>query len=182
MSGYAVSRPQPEHPPVQPPAGDHGCPLCGCPPHMPPARPAGRAELLVAWLADNYARPSPRSADMAQAIGVSVRVLQATCRREFGRTPHQLLTGIRLQRAHLQLTGPAPRSLAEIAASAGFGRVSRFTAAYRRRYPGVPATGTNPAHRSVTLTGANPDRTRDMITTREVSCSHAQGRPDAQDQ
>jgi transcriptional regulator GlxA family with amidase domain len=92
---------------------------------------------LVAWLADNYARPCLRSADMAQAIGVSVRALQATCQREFGPTPQQLLAGIRLQRAHLLLTGPAPPSLAEVAASVGFRRVSRFAAAYRRRYLSV---------------------------------------------
>jgi len=143
VSGHAVSGPQPVHSPVRPPAGDHGCPLCGCPPRMQPARP-GRAGLLVAWLADNYARPL-RSADMAQAIGLSVRAMEATCRREFGRTPHQLLTGIRLQRAHLLLTGPAPRSYTEVAASAGFGRVSRFSAAYRRRYPDAPAAGASPA-------------------------------------
>ena len=50
----------------------------------------------MAWPADNYAGPSLRSAGMAQAIGVSVRALQATCQREFGLSPHQLLTGIRL--------------------------------------------------------------------------------------
>jgi AraC-like DNA-binding protein len=187
VSGHAVSRPQPGHPLIQAPAGDHGrhgCPLCGCPPRMHPARPSRRAELLVAWLADHYARPSLRSADMAQAIGLSVRALEATCQREFGRTPHQLLTGIRLQRAHLLLTGlgSAPPSLAEAAASVGFRRVSRFTAAYRRRYPGAPATGASPARPPVTLTGADPARTPDMITTGELSCFHAEGRPDAQEQ
>jgi transcriptional regulator GlxA family with amidase domain len=95
----------------------------GCPQRPPhPARPAGRAELLLAWLTEKYARPSLRSAGMAQAIGVSVRALQATCQREFGVTPHQLLTAIRLQRAHLLLTGPAPPPLAEVAALTGFGR------------------------------------------------------------
>jgi hypothetical protein len=34
-----------------------------------------------------------------------------------------------------------------------------------RLYPGVPATGATPANPPGTLTGADPSRTRDMITT-----------------
>jgi AraC family carnitine catabolism transcriptional activator len=70
-----------------------------------------------------------------------VRRLQVICRRDFGRTPVQLLADIRLHRARLALTSPgaAPDSLAEVARSAGFARVSRFTSAYRRRYGTAPA-------------------------------------------
>jgi AraC-like DNA-binding protein len=117
-----------------------GCPVCGCQPAPPhPGLPPGRPGLVLAWLADNYRQPL-RVAEIAAAAGLSVRALQATCRREFGRTPHQLLTDIRLHHAHLALTTsvPAPRSVAEAALPAGFTtRLSRFTAACRRRY-GMP--------------------------------------------
>jgi len=126
------------------PAGDAtaGCPVCGCRPAQPhPGLPPGRPGLLLAWLAGNYRRPL-RAAEIAAAAGLSVRALQATCQREFGRTPFQLLTDIRLHHARLALTTsePAPRSVAEVALSAGFTtRVSRFAAAYRRRYGMPPA-------------------------------------------
>jgi AraC-like DNA-binding protein len=119
-----------------------GCPVCGCPPpRTHPVVAAGQATRLVAWLADNYHRPGLRVAEIAAAIGVSPRHLQVTCKRDFGRTPTQILADIRLHRAHLILTGPgaAPHSVAEVARSAGFTRVSRFTSAYRRRYGTVPA-------------------------------------------
>jgi AraC-like DNA-binding protein/endonuclease/exonuclease/phosphatase family metal-dependent hydrolase len=124
------------------PAGDAtaGCPVCGCRPAQPhPGLPPGRAGLLLAWLAGNYRRPL-RAAEIAAAAGLSVRALQATCQREFGRTPFQLLTDIRLHHARLALTTsePQPGSVAEVARSAGFAtRLTRFTAAYRRRY-GTP--------------------------------------------
>jgi AraC-like DNA-binding protein len=119
-----------------------GCPVCGCQPAQPhPGLPAGRTGLLLAWLASNYHRPGLRAGEMAAAAGVSIRVLQATCKRDLGTTPRQLLTDIRLHHAHLRLTslGPAPRSVAEVARSAGFTRAARFSAAYRRRYGTPPA-------------------------------------------
>jgi len=118
------------------------CPVCGCQPARPhPGLPAGRTGLLLAWLAGNYCRSGLRVAEMAAAAGVSIRVLQATCKRDFGRTPLQLLADVRLHHAHLRLTGlgPAPRSVAQVARSAGFTRVARFSAAYRRRYGTPPA-------------------------------------------
>ena len=119
-----------------------GCPVCGCQPAQPhPGLPPGRPGLLLAWLAGNYHRPL-RAAEIAAAAGLSVRALQATCQREFGRTPFQLLTDIRLHHARLALTTsePQPGSVAEVARSAGFTtRLTRFTAAYRRRYGTPPA-------------------------------------------
>ena len=119
-----------------------GCPVCGCqPPRARPVLPAGPATRLVAWLAENYHRRGLRAGEIAAAAGVSVRRLQVICRRDFGRTPMQLLADIRLHRVHLALTGPgaAPGSIAEVACAAGFTRVSRFTSAYQRRYGTAPA-------------------------------------------
>jgi AraC-like DNA-binding protein len=120
------------------------CPVCGCQTNRAahPGLPAGRQAMLMAWLADNYHRPGLRAGEIAAAAGVSVRRLQAICQRDFGRTPMQLLADIRLHRAHLALASPqaAPRTVAEVARSAGFTRLSRFRSAYRRRYGTVPAT------------------------------------------
>jgi len=102
-----------------------GCPVCGCqPPRVHPVLPAGLSTLLVAWLADNYCRHGLRVGEIASAAGVSVRRLQVICRRDFGRTPMQLLAEVRLHRARLALTGPgtAPGSIAEVASGAGFTR------------------------------------------------------------
>jgi AraC-like DNA-binding protein len=129
--------------PAGPAAG--GCLVCGCRPALPhPGLPAGPAGLLLAWLAGNYPRPGLRAAEMAAAAGLSVRRLQALCQREWDRTPSQLLTEIRLHRARLALTTtvPAPGSVAEVARSAGFTRLSRFRAAYLRRYGTPPAITT----------------------------------------
>jgi len=106
-----------------------------------PVLPAGPSTRLVAWLADNYCRRGLRVGEIAAAAGVSVRRLQVICRRDFGRTPMQLLAEVRLHRARLALTGPgpAPGSIAEVADAAGFTRVSRFTTAYQRCYGTAPA-------------------------------------------
>jgi AraC-like DNA-binding protein len=94
----------------------------------------------VRWLAANYQRPGVKVSEMAGAVGLSVRRLQAVSKRDFGRTPLQLLTYIRLYRADQMLNGDmaAPRTLAEVARAAGFTRTHRFTTAYRRRYGAAP--------------------------------------------
>lgn len=118
-----------------------GCPVCGC---QPPGRQRALArlhgELLVTWLAANYQRPGVKVSEMAAAVGLSVRRLQAVTKRDFGRTPLQLLTDIRLYRADQMLNGAltAPRTVAEVARAAGFTRTHRFTTAYRRRYGAAP--------------------------------------------
>jgi AraC-like DNA-binding protein len=118
------------------------CPVHGCrPPGQHRAVPRLHGELLVTWLAANYQRPGIKVSEMAGAVGVSVRRLQAVSKRDFGRTPLQLLTDVRLYRADQMLCGepaPAPRILAEIARAAGFTRTHRFTSAYRRRYGTAP--------------------------------------------
>jgi AraC-like DNA-binding protein len=128
-------------PGADPDAPAAGCPVCGC---QPPGRHRALArlhgELLVTWLAANYQRPGVKVSEMAGAVGLSVRRLQAVSKRDFGRTPLQLLTDIRLYRADQMLNGDlaAPRTLAEVARAAGFTRTHRFTTSYRRRYGTAP--------------------------------------------
>jgi transcriptional regulator GlxA family with amidase domain len=126
---------------ADPDAPAAGCPVCGCqPPGRHRALPRLHGELLVAWLAANYQRPGVKVSEMAEAVGLSVRRLQAVCKRDFGRTPLQLLTDIRLYRAGQMLDRDpaAPRTLAEVARAAGFTRTHRFTTAYHRRYGTAP--------------------------------------------
>jgi hypothetical protein len=58
------------------------CPVCGClPPGQHRGLPLLHGELLVAWLAANYQRPGIRVSEIAGAVGLSVRRLQAVSKR-----------------------------------------------------------------------------------------------------
>lgn len=77
--------------------------------------------------------------DIAQEVGVSVRALQASFAKYLGVSPHQYLTGWRLDLARRQLLDAQPNtSVAQIAAGAGFPHPSQFAAAYRRRFDETP--------------------------------------------
>jgi len=84
----------------------------------------------------NSDRPDVTVGEIAQVADLGARRLQGIIKGDFGRSPLQLLRDIGLHRVHLALTGrsPAPASLAEAAAQAGYTRVARFNAAYRERY------------------------------------------------
>ena len=122
------------------------CPACSSPPDilssLPPAGDcAERTEWAVAWLAANCHRLDVTVAEAAKAVRLSPRRLQSVFKRDCCMGPVRLLVDMRLRRVHLALTGhgPAPASIAEAAALAGFSRVTRFRAAYRRRYGRYPA-------------------------------------------
>jgi AraC-like DNA-binding protein len=143
----------------QPGAGPGaGCPVCGAPADFPPPqvggspmrrqpRPAERAKRVLAWLAVNCHRSDVTLAEVAGVAGVTPRHLQQILKRDFGRGPVRLMADMRLHRVHLTLTGraPAPGSLAEAAAMAGYSRVSRFNDAYHARYGRCPALPGQPA-------------------------------------
>jgi AraC-like DNA-binding protein len=100
------------------------------------------AEKIRDWLEAHHDQPVG-VADLAAAMGLSVRRVQAICRRHWSQTPMQLLRGIRLDHARRSLlaTGPgetAP-SFATVASAAGFTRMTRFNAAYRQRFGQTPA-------------------------------------------
>jgi AraC-like DNA-binding protein len=100
----------------------------------------GVAGRIREWLEAHQDQPVG-VADLAAAMTLSIRRVQAICRRHWGQTPMQLLRGIRLDRAReaLLAAGPDSDSIATVATAAGFTRMTRFTAAYQQRFGETPA-------------------------------------------
>lgn len=102
----------------------------------------GTAARIRDWLEAHHDQPVG-VADLAAAIGLSVRRVQAICHSHWNQSPMQLLRGIRLDHARALLTtGPgaaAPSLTTAAAAAAGFTRMTRFTTAYRQRFGETPA-------------------------------------------
>lgn len=85
-------------------------------------------------------------ADLATAAGVSGRALQAAFRRHHDCTPTAYLRKVRLERAHAALQTDDPTTgatVADIAATWGFGDPARFARVYRQRYGIPPSTTLN---------------------------------------
>lgn len=78
-------------------------------------------------------------AQIAQAVGVSIRSLQVGFKAEFGCTPMRFLSQHRLNQAHyLLLTSPADTLVSAIAFDAGFSHLGRFSIAYRNAFGKSP--------------------------------------------
>lgn len=82
-------------------------------------------------------------AEVADAVGVSVRSLQEGFRRHVGISPMAYLRDLRLAGAHRSLSAAAPDSttVTAVAYRWGFTHLGRFAAAYHRKY-GVPPSRT----------------------------------------
>ncbi|MFG2126621.1 AraC family transcriptional regulator [Streptomyces sp. NPDC048751] len=76
--------------------------------------------------------------DLAQAAGVSARRLQEGFREYLGVTPMTYLRNVRLDRVHAELLTGAT-GVTESAGRWGFTHLSRFSAAYRRRFGAAPS-------------------------------------------
>ncbi|MEU3986726.1 AraC family transcriptional regulator [Streptomyces sp. NPDC026672] len=79
--------------------------------------------------------------DIAQAVGLSVRALEAGFKRHVGASPMAYLNRVRMARAHEALEG-ADRELTTATAVAqhwGFSHYGRFASQYRKRYGRSPA-------------------------------------------
>lgn len=79
--------------------------------------------------------------DIAQAVGLSVRTLEAGFKRHVGASPMAYLHRVRMARAHEALES-ADRELTTATAVAlhwGFGHYGRFASQYRERYGRSPA-------------------------------------------
>ncbi|PXY22747.1 AraC family transcriptional regulator [Prauserella muralis] len=111
-----------------------GCPEAGAGP-LPRPRVVAR---VVDRLHDDPAR-AWTVGDMAEVAGTSVRRLQEGFREWVGCPPTEYLLGVRLQRAHADLTADRHATVSDVAARWGFSSASRFAAAYRRRYGVSPA-------------------------------------------
>lgn len=76
--------------------------------------------------------------DLARAAGVSVRRLQEGFSEHLGVTPLTYLRNVRLDRVHADLLTGAT-GVTEAAGRWGFTHLSRFSAAYRRRFGAAPS-------------------------------------------
>jgi len=104
-----------------------------------PERPAPAAAAQIRdWLEAHHDQPVG-VADLAAAMGLSIRRVQDICQRHWNNSPMQLLRGIRLDRVRGELLIGALDSTASASASAGFTRVDRFAAAYKRRFGESPS-------------------------------------------
>ena len=135
---------------------------------LPPAASAGLRDYLFALLIDGHPnscaagadRPAPSRlvraardyivhnaheaitvAEVAGAVGCSVRSLQQGFRDHLGTTPKALLTETRLELARTELmTAGAEATVTGIAYRAGFGNPGRFSALFAERYGEYPAS------------------------------------------
>src|SRR5262249_20206692 len=77
---------------------------------------------------------------LAAACGVAPRTLHKHFRRFLGRTPHEFIRELRLDRARqLLLRGLAQASVTDVAARCGFDHLGRFATWYRERYGENPS-------------------------------------------
>lgn len=80
-------------------------------------------------------------ADIAAAVGVSVRALQYMFRRQLDTTPLKYLRRVRLERAHedLQKADPSVTTVQDVATRWWFTHAGRFSVAYRQVYGASPS-------------------------------------------
>jgi AraC-like DNA-binding protein len=109
-------------------------------------RPAGTTSVptslrrALAFIEEHAAEPVSL-AQIAAAIHVTPRTLQATFRQRLGTTPTQYLRRVRLERAHRELLAADPVAgvgVTDIAHRWGFFHAGRFAAQYRKVYGNSP--------------------------------------------
>lgn len=113
--------------------------LAACPEEPTPgARPRIVKRLLERLDADP-AHPWT-AGEMAEVAGVGVRRMQIGFREFVGRTPHEVLSDLRLDRIRRDLAAGVPgTTIAEVASRWGVGHLGRFALAYRRRFGETPS-------------------------------------------
>lgn len=90
-----------------------------------------------------------RVAELAAAVGIGPRALQAAFATHRGKAPREVLTEMRLDAAQRRLVSASPdQSVTDIALGCGFAHLSRFAAAYRRRFGEPPSETLARAHRA----------------------------------
>ncbi len=102
------------------------------------ARPSGACPRQVKRARDymhaNLGMPISMS-DVAAAAGCTLRTLQISFRKTYGRPPLHYLIGVRVALAHYLLQSSGPEAtVAEIAERTGFDHLGRFAATYRERF------------------------------------------------
>jgi transcriptional regulator GlxA family with amidase domain len=103
----------------------------------PAPRVVRRAEQLIV----DHAREALTVADVAEAVGLSVRALQEGFARHLGTTPTARLREARLVGVRAELLGadPARTTVSAVASAWGFGHLGRFAVDYRRRWDESPS-------------------------------------------
>ncbi|AUH44635.1 hypothetical protein CXR04_00205 [Streptomyces sp. CMB-StM0423] len=81
-------------------------------------------------------------ADIAEAVGISVRALMAGFRHQMDSTPMGFLRETRLQRVRQELVAsdPSTTTVTAVATRWGFTHLGRFSAHYRQRFRESPST------------------------------------------
>ena len=89
---------------------------------------------------DQHADKPITVADVAHAVGVSVRSLQRTFNNLRGTTPMRRLKQLRLERVRRRLLNAGPSAnISQIAAMSGFAHLSHFASEYKRRFGESPS-------------------------------------------
>lgn len=103
----------------------------------PQSRVVARARELM----DSHACEELTVADIAEAVGVSVRALQQGFRRDLQTTPTDYLRDVRMNSVHTHLLAADPTSttVTMTALQCGFVHLGRFSVAYRRRFGESPS-------------------------------------------
>ncbi|MBF4600461.1 helix-turn-helix transcriptional regulator [Frigoribacterium sp. VKM Ac-1396] len=125
------------------PAGGSGGAGAAAGPGVSPALVARRFRLdaAVQYIEAHADRPIS-AVDVAEAIGVSARVLQSTFQQQLGHTPTAHLRGVRLQRAHDELAaldGRPGETVGAVARRWGFAHLGRFSERYAREFGERPS-------------------------------------------
>lgn len=78
--------------------------------------------------------------EIADAVGVGARALQAAFRDSLGVTPREMLTEVRFERARARLlAADGTTTVSGAALDSGFAHLGRFSVGYRRRYGESPS-------------------------------------------
>lgn len=99
-------------------------------------RPRIVSQVLDAMEADPAAAWS--AAELSRCAGVGIRRVQQGFRDYLGATPHEVLTGIRLERVHADLLAGEVH-VADVAYRWGFTHLGRFAATYKAKYGVTPS-------------------------------------------
>jgi AraC-like DNA-binding protein len=92
---------------------------------------------------------------VAEAVGISVRALQAGFAREIGRSPSEYIREERLTWVHDRLLAARTDhevTVTEVALQGGFSHLGRFAQLYRRRFGELPSETLRPARPKLDLT------------------------------
>jgi AraC-like DNA-binding protein len=101
----------------------------------------GKTRAAVEYMIANAHLPI-RTEDVADAVGMSQRSLQAAFRREHDITAIDYLRRVRLDRVQEELrkSDPGRATVAEVAQRWGFAHLGRFSASYTNRFGEYPST------------------------------------------